>query len=157
MSAYWKIPLQALVLMVGVFTFVFYLFHQPPLLFNPVHDERGARRARRAAEYRALEREFQRRVRGAAAGRGRSRRRASSGDVRAPAQAADAFRQQDAAVERVRARAIGSSCGRRPATQLHRRQLRLPDLHHDRAADRAGRPVDRRHHHRGHRHASPPS
>src|SRR5688572_30404038 len=36
MSAYWKIPLQALVLAVGVFTFLFYVFQRPPLLFNPV-------------------------------------------------------------------------------------------------------------------------
>ena len=34
-SAYWKIPLQALVLLVGVLVFVFYQFHTPPLLFNP--------------------------------------------------------------------------------------------------------------------------
>src|SRR4051812_21893205 len=33
-SAYWKIPLQALVLMVGVLVFVFYQFERPPLLFN---------------------------------------------------------------------------------------------------------------------------
>ena len=37
MSAYWKIPLQLLVLMVGVLTFVFFLFNQPPMLFNPEH------------------------------------------------------------------------------------------------------------------------
>ena len=34
MSAYWKIPLQAMVLMVGVLVFVYYLFAAPPLLFN---------------------------------------------------------------------------------------------------------------------------
>ena len=34
-SAYWKIPLQALVLLVGVLVFVFYLFLAPPLYFNP--------------------------------------------------------------------------------------------------------------------------
>ena len=39
MSAYWKIPLQALVLFVGVLMFVFYVFSTPPLLFNPVHDQ----------------------------------------------------------------------------------------------------------------------
>ena len=38
MSAYWKIPLQVLVLVVGILTFVFYVFHPPPMLFNPVHD-----------------------------------------------------------------------------------------------------------------------
>ena len=37
-SAFWKIPLQALVLIVGVFMFAFYLFTQPPMVFNPVHD-----------------------------------------------------------------------------------------------------------------------
>ena len=37
MSAYWKIPLQAMVLMVGVLVFVYYLFSAPPLLFNPEH------------------------------------------------------------------------------------------------------------------------
>ncbi|MFN8573695.1 MAG: sodium:solute symporter [Gemmatimonadaceae bacterium] len=39
-SAYWKIPLQACVLLVGVLVFVFYLYVQPPLLFNPVQAER---------------------------------------------------------------------------------------------------------------------
>ncbi len=39
-SAYWKIPLQALVLLVGVLVFVFYQFHKQPLLFNPA-DERA--------------------------------------------------------------------------------------------------------------------
>ena len=36
MSAYVKIPLQALVLLTGVLVFVFYLFNQPPMLFRPV-------------------------------------------------------------------------------------------------------------------------
>jgi SSS family transporter len=34
-SAYWKIPLQALVLTVGVLVFVYYLFVTPPLYWNP--------------------------------------------------------------------------------------------------------------------------
>ena len=37
-SAYWKIPLQALVLLIGVLVFVFYQFERPPLLFNPAHE-----------------------------------------------------------------------------------------------------------------------
>lgn len=37
MSAYWKIPLQALILVVGVLVFVFYLFQPQPLLWNPAH------------------------------------------------------------------------------------------------------------------------
>jgi SSS family solute:Na+ symporter len=57
MSAYWKIPLQALVMIIGVLMFVFYLFTPPPMLFNRVHDER-VRQSDRAGEYAALEAQF---------------------------------------------------------------------------------------------------
>jgi Na+/proline symporter len=57
MSAYWKIPLQALVMIIGVLMFVFYLFTPPPMLFNRVHDER-VRASARAGEYAALEEKF---------------------------------------------------------------------------------------------------
>jgi Na+(H+)/acetate symporter ActP len=57
MSAYWKIPLQALVLLVGVLMFLFYLFTPGPMLFNGVHD-RELRQGPRAAEYQALEQRF---------------------------------------------------------------------------------------------------
>ncbi len=56
MSAYWKIPLQALVLLVGVLVFVFYLFQAPPLLYNPAH-ERSVRQAV-PEEFAALEARF---------------------------------------------------------------------------------------------------
>ena len=56
MSAFVKIPLQALVLFTGVLVFVFYLFNEPPMLFNPVYESRV--RATRGGEYDALEREF---------------------------------------------------------------------------------------------------
>ena len=52
MSAYWKIPLQALVLLIGVLTFVFYVFERPPLLFNPAHER--AVIAARPGEYQRL-------------------------------------------------------------------------------------------------------
>ena len=58
MSAYWKIPLQALVLLVGVFLFLFYLFTPAPMLFNRVHDQE-MREGVRAADYAALERRFE--------------------------------------------------------------------------------------------------
>jgi solute:Na+ symporter, SSS family len=58
MSAYWKIPLQALVLLVGVFMFLFYLFTPGPMLFNQVHD-RELRDGPRAGDYAALERRFE--------------------------------------------------------------------------------------------------
>src|SRR5687768_3252217 len=57
MSAYFKIPLQALVLLTGVLVFVFYLFNQPPMLFNDKHAKKIAESSR-AAEYQQLEAEF---------------------------------------------------------------------------------------------------
>ena len=57
MSAYWKIPLQALVLLVGVLMFVFYVFTPPPMLFDARH-ERQLREGPRASEYAALEERF---------------------------------------------------------------------------------------------------
>src|ERR1019366_3979130 len=58
-SAYWKIPLQALVLLVGVLVFVYYLFLAPPLYFNPAQErlvKRGAPAAYQQldARYRSL-------------------------------------------------------------------------------------------------------
>src|SRR4029450_5353075 len=58
MSAYWKIPLQALVLLVGVLLCLFYVFAPTPMLFNTIH-EREMRQGPRAAEYAALEQQFE--------------------------------------------------------------------------------------------------
>lgn len=55
-SAYWKIPLQALVLLIGVLVFVYYQFTAPPLLFNPTHE--AAVMAERGEEYGALQDRF---------------------------------------------------------------------------------------------------
>ncbi|CAN5843945.1 hypothetical protein BH24ACI4_BH24ACI4_30530 [soil metagenome] len=57
MSAYWKIPLQALILLTGILVFVFYVFNEPPILFNRVHDER-VRSSPRAGEYLGIEATF---------------------------------------------------------------------------------------------------
>ena len=57
MSAYWKIPLQALVLLVGVLMFVFYVFTPPPMLFNGAH-ETQVRASARAGDYAAAEGRF---------------------------------------------------------------------------------------------------
>ncbi len=53
MSAYWKIPLQALVLLVGVMVFVYYQFRPAPLLYNPAHE--SAVVEVRGAEYAGLQ------------------------------------------------------------------------------------------------------
>jgi solute:Na+ symporter, SSS family len=56
-SAFVKIPLQALILLTGVLVFAYYLFVQPPMLFNPVYQAR-VQASGRAGEYRQLERQF---------------------------------------------------------------------------------------------------
>ena len=56
-SAYVKIPLQALILLAGVLVFTHYLFVKPPMLFNPVHESR-VRTGGDAARYEALEADF---------------------------------------------------------------------------------------------------
>jgi uncharacterized sodium:solute symporter family permease YidK len=53
MSAYWKIPLQALILIIGVLVFLFYTFSPAPMLYNPRHD--AMLRDKQPAEYAALE------------------------------------------------------------------------------------------------------
>ena len=57
MSAFAKIPLQALILLTGVLVFVFYLFTEPPMLFNSVHESQ-VRASSRSAEYSRLETDF---------------------------------------------------------------------------------------------------
>ena len=106
MSAFAKIPLQVLILTMGVLVFCFYLFAEPPLLFNQAH--RGAVEASgRAGEYRALEDEF-RTVhadrRGDAAALVAAR---EAGDAARAEAAAAAFAVSDRRVGDVRARARG--------------------------------------------------
>ena len=57
MSAYWKIPLQVIVLLAGVLVFVFYTFNQGPLIFSAAAEAR-LRSGQAAEAYRALESEF---------------------------------------------------------------------------------------------------
>jgi SSS family solute:Na+ symporter len=105
MSAYWKIPLQALVLLVGVFMFVFYVFTRPPMLFDPVHDD-TLREGPRAGDYHALDRRFDT----AALARREAAlelARAQAGrDSAAIATAAERFKAGEAAVRDVRTAAL---------------------------------------------------
>src|SRR4051794_9409137 len=57
MSAFVKIPLQVLVLMVGVFMFLFYVFNQPPMLFNTAPAQ-AVEQSARAGEFHQLETAF---------------------------------------------------------------------------------------------------
>jgi SSS family transporter len=104
MSAYWKIPLQLVVLVLGVLLFVFYVFTPPPLLFSRAQIERlqagGAGEA-----YAALESEFQTAFetrRNAAMELVAARESGDSGRIQA---GNDAVRNGEAAVEGVRAKA----------------------------------------------------
>jgi solute:Na+ symporter, SSS family len=102
MSAYWKIPLQALVLLIGVLVFVFYVFSTPPLLFNPAHE--AAVRTHAADEYEALEARFAE----AWTAREAAAHRLAETPRRDPAAAAAAtqFRSGEASVTEVRAAAL---------------------------------------------------
>jgi solute:Na+ symporter, SSS family len=105
MSGYWKIPLQVLVLLIGVLMFVFYVFTPPPMLFNPVHD-RAVRESARAADYDRLEERFTQALDGrrqAATELAATRRR---GDEAARAFADAGFRSWDEEVQNVRASAV---------------------------------------------------
>lgn len=57
MSAFLKIPMQFLILLIGVLVFVFYQFRPPPMIFNEVDAARAA--ATQPLEYERLETEFQ--------------------------------------------------------------------------------------------------
>ena len=103
MSAYWKIPLQFLVLLLGVLVFIFHVFNTPPLLFSSSADERVKREA--APAYAALQAEHDT----AAAARNEAARALSraraAGDEAGLAAARDAVRVRDADVQQVRRRA----------------------------------------------------
>ena len=102
-SAYWKIPLQALVLLVGVLVFVFYLFQAPPLFWNPAHEDKV-----RAAGPQAYE-QLQGRYAEAISARTSAARALAASPAGAPATVAahDAFMQSDSAVVRLRTEALG--------------------------------------------------
>jgi SSS family solute:Na+ symporter len=98
-SAYWKIPLQAMILLIGVLVFVFYQFQAPPLLFNPAH-ERSVREAQ-PTQFAALEARY-----GAALAERQTAARAvaSSTDAGDDAErtAGTAFRARDSVVTVIR-------------------------------------------------------
>jgi SSS family transporter len=120
MSAYWKIPLQMLVLVLGVLVFVFHVFNQPPLLFNPAHAERVTS-GETAGAYAALDAEF---------GTAQAARRAAAerlavvrdrADGAALEEAKEELRARDGAVQAIRRRAtdLVRSTGDRTASDIN--------------------------------------
>jgi solute:Na+ symporter, SSS family len=112
MSGYWKIPLQALVLVLGVLVFVFYVFNPPPMIFSRTATERLSGDAR--AAYTALDQEHT-----AAVGRRREAatalaRARETTDATGEAVARERVRAESAALDQVRRRArelVRSSTG----------------------------------------------
>ncbi|HVT39760.1 MAG TPA: sodium:solute symporter [Gemmatimonadaceae bacterium] len=107
-SAYWKIPLQALILMVGVLVFVYYVFVMPPLYFNPA--QRAAVQRANPLVYTQLEREH------AAAWVARERA-AMALTVKPDSISRDAFRASERELARVRTEALaraGKATGTAP-------------------------------------------
>ena len=101
-SAYWKIPLQAMILLIGVLVYVFYQFQAPPLLFNPSH-ERRVREAEPTA-FAALESRY-----GSALIEREAAARAVAGSAdggKAGELAASTFRATDSVVTSVRTQAL---------------------------------------------------
>jgi SSS family solute:Na+ symporter len=105
MSAYYKIPLQALVLVVGVLMFMFYVFAPTPMLFNSVH-ERELRQGPQAAEYAALERRFEGATASRAAAASVATRTGERGDQVQYEAARAEFVARDAEVKAIRGEAL---------------------------------------------------
>jgi SSS family transporter len=101
MSAYWKIPLQALVLLVGVLVFVYYQFREPPLLYNPAHEAQV--QAARGPEYEALQARYGQAF---AAREEAARATADAPESASAAAAMDAFLARQADVETIRDEAL---------------------------------------------------
>jgi len=104
-SAYWKIPLQALVLLVGVFLFLFFLYTPSPMLFNNVH-EREMREGPQAADYRALEDRFEAATASRSAAARVMTRADAAGDTRSVEAAKGELQRQDAETRTIRNDAI---------------------------------------------------
>jgi SSS family transporter len=119
MSAYWKIPLQALVLLVGVLVFVFYLFQAPPLLYNPAQE-----RQVRAAQPEALATLEGRFVEAFAAREAAARTvatasRGTDGTATADARAALRDREAEALAVRTEALALAEQVTLQPARDVN--------------------------------------
>ena len=105
MSAFVKIPLQVLILMMGVLVFVFFLFHRAPLLFNPA-DSAKVMASDKAGEYQALQQEYDQKAMARNIAATNFARAADGADSERQA-AREAFVAADAEVKSVRGRALG--------------------------------------------------
>ena len=105
-SAYWKIPLQVLVLVLGILVYVFYVFNPPPLLFSKVQDER-LKGGANAPAYAALQTEFDAAFEGRRAAASTLAAARETADPVSLESAKEAMRTSDVALTAVRAKATG--------------------------------------------------
>jgi SSS family solute:Na+ symporter len=107
MSAYWKIPLQALILLTGVLVFLFYLFTPAPMLYNPRQSAQVEQQAP------AVYADLQARYASAISVRQRAARDAASirhtGDQAAIAAAVETFRTTEEGVTAIRTEALAAA------------------------------------------------
>lgn len=107
MSAYWKIPLQALILLTGVLVFLFFLFTPAPMLYNPRQSAQVEREAP------AVFADLQARYASAIGVRQQAARNAATirhtGSAAALAQAVETFRTSEASVTAIRTEALAAA------------------------------------------------
>lgn len=107
MSAYWKIPLQALILLTGVLVFLFYLFEPAPLLYNPRQSAQVAQQE--PAAFATLQQRYAAAIairQTAAREAATIRHSGNAGEIR---QSLEAFRAADAVVGSVRTDALAAA------------------------------------------------
>jgi SSS family solute:Na+ symporter len=104
MSAYWKIPLQVVVLLLGILVFVFYTFDPAPLVFSRVAEERVLA-SPAAAEYQTVRAEYNAAHDARRAAAARLAEVRGAGDEAAEQQAREEMRARDAEVQALRIRA----------------------------------------------------
>jgi SSS family transporter len=100
-SAYWKIPLQALILLIGVLVYLFYTFNPAPMLYNPRHD--AMLRAQQPAVYAELSSKY---TAALTARNAAARTAAAVGDT---PDALTAFHDENARVDSVRTQALDAA------------------------------------------------
>jgi solute:Na+ symporter, SSS family len=104
MSAFWKIPLQALVLLIGVLVFTFYVFSKPPMLFNPAHAREVREKAPQA--YAALQQMYDEQIAGRDTAARALASATSAGDTLARELAAQRFKFYEVSAGVIRSTAL---------------------------------------------------
>ena len=107
MSAYWKIPLQALILLIGVLVFLFYTFTPAPMLFNPQHSAQVQQQE--PATFAALEARYSTAITQRTAAAREASADIDNGTKAATTSALLAFRSADSSVNVVRKDALAAA------------------------------------------------